>query len=80
MLISLKFSVSFHGGRECGQCVHLERLMFSILCCLVQTVLLMAVMMIRETSSDRTNDTDTTNNKGRLSLHLVDVERCWKVE
>ena len=47
MLISLKFSISFYCGRECGHCVHLECLMFSILCCLVQIVLLMAVMAIR---------------------------------
>jgi hypothetical protein len=80
MLISLKFSISFHCGRECGQCVHLEHLMFSILCCLVQTVL-MALMMTRDTSSDSSNGTDTTKTKGRLSLQLVDVvERCWKVD
>ena len=78
MLISLKFSISFHCGKECGLCVHLEYLMFSILCFLERTVLLTAVMMIREASSDSSNGTDTTKTKGRLTV--TTASWCyWKV-
>jgi hypothetical protein len=53
--------------------------MFSILCCLVQTVFLMAVMILQVTSEMVL--TQLRPKGDWLSLQLVDVvERWWKVE
>jgi hypothetical protein len=68
MLISLKMSISFHCGSECGKCVNLESLIFLVLCCFVETILVMILMESGDTSSDSSNGSDTPDTKGRLNV------------